>query len=161
MFNKKAEADSFFILTLLLSNIKQNYLKGFDGVHTQLAKLNALLSRADPKLYSFLVDSEIDLFHFCFRWIFCLLLREFSLQLAIRILDYYLSEEEKPDDLCVFFCLVLLMKFSSQITRMDRDEAIVFLQKLPTDDWGEQDMEMLVAEGITMKNVFKLEIKNL
>lgn len=149
------------MLTMLLSNVKQNFLKGFDGVHAQLAKLRALLARADPQLLTFLVDNEIDMFHFCFRWIFCMLLREFAVQLAIRLLDYYLSEEENPGDLCLFLCLVLLLKFSSQIKKMGRDEAIVFLQKLPTEEWGEQDVEMLVSEGITMKNVFRLELKNL
>ena len=161
MFAKQAEADSFFTLTLLLANVKQNYLKTFEGVHAHLAKLRSLLARSDADLLDFLQRHEIDMFHFCFRWIFCLLLREFSLQISIRLIDYYLTEEENVGDLCLFLCLVLLLKFSSQIKKLGRDEAIVFLQKLPTDDWGEQDIEMLVSEGITMKNVFRLELKNL
>jgi hypothetical protein len=135
--------------------MKKNYLKGFDGIHEKLEHLTELLEKCDSKLYEVFCKFEIDLFHFCFRWIFCLLLREFPICMAIKLIDMYICEEDDPSDLCVYICLVLLLKYSSQLRKMDKDHAMVFLQKLPTEEWGEQDMEILLAEALSLRNVFK------
>ena len=62
-----AEADAFHCFSLFLSTMKQNYVKGFDGVHENLKKVKELLTRSDKDLAAHLDDNDIEVFHFGFR----------------------------------------------------------------------------------------------
>lgn len=150
-----AEADAFFCFSLFLAQTKQNYLKGFDGVKELLKKLQSLLSRCDKELIDLLESNEIQVFHFGFRWIFCLLLRELPVSLSIKLLDYYLVEDINPGELCVYFAAVLLLRYSFKIKSLQREQIIMFLQNLPTETWGEQDIQLLVSEAFTLRNIFQ------
>jgi len=79
----------------------------------------------------------MEVINFAFRWVFCLLLREFPMHLSIKLMDYYLVEECYPNELCVYLCLALLMRFSYNLKKMEKMDLLVFLQNLPTFDWGE------------------------
>lgn len=151
-----AEADAFHCFSLFLSTMKQNYIKGFDGVNENLKKVKELLIKTDKELYDHLTDNDIEVFHFGFRWCFCLLLREFPINLSIKLLDYYLTEEYSQDELCVYVILALLLRFSFKLKTLKREQIIMFLQNLPTANWGDQDIQLLVSEAFTLKNLIKL-----
>ena len=119
-----------------------------------LSKLQKLVQKCDKELIELLESSEIQFFHFAFRWIFCLLLREFPADLAIVLLDYYLVEDLPPDELSVFLAAALLLRFSRHIKVLDREEIISFMQNLPTAGWGEQDIRMLASEAFTIRSLF-------
>ena len=55
---------------------------------------------------------------FAFRWVFCLLMREFPIHLSIKLMDYYLTEEMYPSEFCVYIVLALIMRFSYQMKNM-------------------------------------------
>jgi hypothetical protein len=135
--------------------MKENYLKGFDGATDLLKKFRNLVEKCDKDLLMLLEQNEIQVFHFGFRWIFCLLLREFPVLLSIKLIDYYLVEDINPGILCVYVSTALLLKFSYRIKLMKREEIIMFLQNLPTADWGEQDIRLLVSESFGLRNYFK------
>ena len=150
-----AEADAFFVFSLLLAQMKQNYLKGFDGVTEMLQKFRTLVAKCDKELLEQLENNDIQVFHFGFRWIFCLLLREFPVLLSIKLIDYYLVEDVSPSELCVYLAATLLLKFSCKIKTLKREQIIMFLQNLPTANWGEQDIKLLVSEAFTLRNLFR------
>ena len=135
--------------------MKENYLKGFDGATDLLKKFRNLIEKCDKELLTLLEQNEIQVFHFGFRWIFCLLLREFPVLLSIKLIDYYLVEDINPGILCVYVSTALLLKFSYKIKLMNREEIIMFLQNLPTSNWGEQDIRLLVSESFGLRNYFK------
>jgi hypothetical protein len=135
--------------------MKENYLKGFDGATDLLKKFRNLVEKCDKDLLMLLEQNEIQVFHFGFRWIFCLLLREFPVLLSIKLIDYYLVEDINPGILCVYVSTALLLKFSYKIKLMKREEIIMFLQNLPTAGWGEQDIRLLVSESFGLRNYFK------
>jgi hypothetical protein len=135
--------------------MKENYLKGFDGATDLLKKFRTLIEKCDKDLISLLEQNDIQIFHFGFRWIFCLLLREFPVFLSIKLIDYYLVEDINPGYLCVYLSTALLLKFSFRIKSMRREEIMMFLQCLPTSDWGEQDIRLLVSEAFGLRSFFK------
>ena len=63
----------------------------------------------DPELDKVLDENNIALSHFAFRWVYCLLIREFPLSLAMRILDTYLSEDSF-NELHIYTCAKNLLK---------------------------------------------------
>jgi len=151
-----AEADAFHCFCLFLSTMKQNYIKGFDGVNENLKKVKELLTKSDKELYDHFYDNEIEVFHFGFRWCFCLLLRDMPINIAIKLMDYYLTEEYSQDELCVYLILALLLRFSFKLKTLKREQIIIFLQNLPTSNWGDQDIQLLVSEAFTLKSLIKL-----
>lgn len=151
-----AEADAFHCFSLFLSGMKQNYIKGFFGVNENLKKLNALINKCDKPLQKHFKDNETEIFHFSFRWCLCLLLREFPLNLSIKLMDYYLTEEYSQDELCIYLMLSLILKFSFEIKQRKKEQIIIFFQNLPTQNWGDQDIQLLVSEAFTLRSLFKI-----
>ena len=141
---------------MFLSQMKQNYLKGFDGVNELLKKLRSLIELCDSELLKQLEENDIQLFHFGFRWILCLLLREFPIHLAIKLMDHYLTEEMNPGEFCVYLAATLFLKFSFKLKTLKKEQIIMYLQNLPTGGWGDEDIKMLVSEAFTLKSLYKL-----
>lgn len=71
------EADTFYCFELFLISLKQNYTSNFEGVYKNLEIIISLIQKMDTHLYEHLKKNQIDLTVFLFRWVFCLLFREF------------------------------------------------------------------------------------
>jgi hypothetical protein len=62
-----------------------------------------------------------------------------------------------PNELVVYLISVLLFKYSSKLKKMKNEENIIFLQNLPTDGWGEEDVKLLVSEAGAIKTLFNID----
>ena len=61
----------------------------------------------------------------------------------------------------VYVCAAFLVKWSSKIQQMDFQEIMMFLQALPTKEWGEKDIELLLSEAYMWQSLFKNAIAHL
>ncbi|SCU85517.1 LAFA_0D16138g1_1 [Lachancea sp. 'fantastica'] len=86
------EADSFWCVAKLLEQITDNYIHGQPGILKQVKHLGQLVKRIDGELYEHFVQENVEFIQFAFRWMNCLLMREFSMDMVIRMWDTYLSE---------------------------------------------------------------------
>ncbi|CAR24518.1 GTPase-activating protein GYP1 [Lachancea thermotolerans CBS 6340] len=86
------EADSFWCLTKLLEQITDNYIHGQPGILKQVKNLGQLVKRIDSDLYDHFARESVEFIQFAFRWMNCLLMREFNMGMVIRMWDTYLSE---------------------------------------------------------------------
>ncbi len=84
----------------------------------------------------------------------CLLMREMSLPLIIRLWDAYLSEEGGFKNFHVYVCAALLMTWSTKLKQMEFQDLVIFLQKLPTAKWTEKDVDTLLATAFLYKSWF-------
>ena len=66
-----------------------------------------------------------------------------------------------PNELAIYLISVILFKYSSKLKEMKNEENIIFLQNLPTENWGEEDIKLLVSEAITIKTLFNVNLKNI
>ncbi|KAI8341542.1 hypothetical protein BC941DRAFT_208926 [Chlamydoabsidia padenii] len=150
------EADSFWCLSKLLDGIQDNYTFAQPGIQRQIATLKELISRIDGRLANHLQQEGIEFIQFAFRWMNCLLMRELSLQNTIRMWDTYLAEgsSEGFSEFHVYVCAAFLVKWSAQLQKMDFQEVMIFLQQLPTQDWQEKDVELLLSEAYMWKSLF-------
>lgn len=91
-------------------------------------------------LHAHLERENVQFIHFAFRWMGCLLMRELRLPLIFRLWDSYLSEGATVAAgfkvLHVYVCAAFLMRWSEQLKKMDFQQIIQFLQKLPTGQKG-------------------------
>lgn len=122
-----------------------------------------------------LQQEGIEFIQFAFRWMNCLLMRELPLQSTVRMWDTYLAEgsSEGFSEFHVYVCAAFLVKWSEQLKSQDfqvwKEDIrygsyidtmfgiqgiMIFLQQLPTKDWQEKDVELLLSEAYMWKTLF-------
>ncbi|KAI2467559.1 RabGAP/TBC [Annulohypoxylon bovei var. microspora] len=149
------EADSFWCLTKLLDGIQDHYIVAQPGIQRQVAALRDLTARIDEGLARHLESEHVEFIQFSFRWMNCLLMREISVRNTIRMWDTYLAEEQGFSEFHLYVCAAFLVKWSTKLVKMDFQEIMMFLQALPTRDWTEKDIELLLSEAYIWQSLFK------
>jgi hypothetical protein len=121
-----------------------------------------LAKGGQEQLYAHLDAQGLDFLQFSFRWMNCLLLREFPLHCVIRLWDAYIAEpSEGFSTFHVYVCAVFLIYWSPQLKQMDFQQLMLFMQKLPTGKWRTQEIETLLAEAYVLKSLFHSSPKHL
>ncbi|BEJ12464.1 hypothetical protein CspHIS471_0209240 [Cutaneotrichosporon sp. HIS471] len=150
------EADSFWCLTKLLDGIQDHYISQQPGIQRLVKRMGELVKRIDSPLATHFEDQGVEYMQFAFRWMNCLLMREISVKCTIRMWDSYLSEgADAFSQFHLYVCCALLVKFSDKLRDMDFQEMIIFLQRLPTNDWGDNEIELLLSEAFVLKSVWQ------
>lgn len=148
------EAGVYWCLTKVLSDIQDHYTAGQPGIQAMVQRLKEIVRRVDETLYRHLEQQGLDFLQFSFRWMNCLLLREFPLSCVVRLWDTYISEPEGFSNFHVYVCAVFLIYWSPQLKQMDFQQLMLFMQKLPTGKWRKQEIETLLAEAFVLKSLF-------
>jgi hypothetical protein len=150
-----AEADSFWCLTKLLEGILDHYIVGQPGIQRQVRDLRDLTARVHAPLVKHLEQEKVEFLQFSFRWMNCLLMREISVRNTIRMWDTYLAEEQGFSEFHLYVCAAFLVKWSDKLLKMDFQDMMMFLQSLPTKNWTEKDIELLLSEAFIWQSLFK------
>ncbi|KAL9095387.1 MAG: hypothetical protein Q9165_002258 [Trypethelium subeluteriae] len=149
------EADSFWCLTKLLDGIQDNYIFAQPGIQRQVAALRDLTARIDSTLAKHLEAEGVEFIQFSFRWMNCLLMREVSVKNVIRMWDTYMAEDQGFSEFHLYVCAAFLVKWSDKLAKMDFSEIMMFLQALPTREWTEKEIELLLSEAFIWQSLFK------
>jgi hypothetical protein len=72
-------------------------------------------------------------------------------------MDFFLTENMSPNELAVYLIAVLLFKFSITLKTLQNEQNIMFLQNLPTNKWGTEDIKLLVSEAVAVKALFNIQ----
>ena len=65
------------------------------------------------------------------------------------------AEEQGFSEFHLYVCAAFLVKWSSKLVKMDFQEIMMFLQALPTREWTEKDIELLLSEAFIWQSLFK------
>ncbi|KAL7275541.1 GTPase-activating protein [Rhizina undulata] len=150
------EADSFWCLTKLLDGIQDNYIHTQPGIQRQVSALRELVQRIDAPLTKHLGEHGVEFIQFSFRWMNCMLMREISVKNTIRMWDTYMAEGHLGfSEFHLYVCAAFLVKWSEQLQKMDFQEIMMFLQALPTQSWGDKEMEILLSEAYLWQSLFR------
>ena len=149
------ETDIYYSLTKLLDRIQTNYTHNQPGIINMIKRMELIIETVDKELYDYLKEKEIDYVQFCFRWMNCFLIREFPINLMIRLWDTYFSEENGFSDFHLYVCACLLLGFSEKLKQMTEfQDLIVFLQNLPTSQWTLEDIDILLAKAYSIRELY-------
>jgi hypothetical protein len=149
------EADTFWCLSNLLDTIQDSYTFNQSGIYRQVTLLREISLRMDPQLVKHLETEGVQFIQFAFRWMNCLLLREFRLSIIQRLWDTYLSEgSDGFKTFHPYICAAFLLKWRRELQLLEFQDLIVFLQRPPTQNWTDREVELLVAEAFVLKNLF-------
>ncbi len=149
------EADTYWCLCAVLNQILDNYTQSQPGIIQGLSMIKALTQQLDPDLYNHLTKLDIDFYQFAFRWLFCLLLREYPLRLGIRLFDTYISDDDGFSVLHPYVCVATLLRWGSTLKTMEFNEIIIFLQSLPTSDWSAEELSLLIQQAYVYKQHYQ------
>ena len=73
--------------------------------------------------------------------------RELPLKSIVRLWDTYLSEDRGGfENFHVYVCAVLLKIYREQLLALGFQEMLMFLQDLPTSEWGEADVDTILSQ---------------
>ena len=150
-----AEADAYGCLCALLSTVQDQYTFAQPGIQKRVRYLRDLIRRVDAPLCDHLDRCGIDFMQFSFRWMNCLLVREFPFPLVLRLWDAYLSEQGAFASFHVYVCAALVERFSATLQRLGFQEVVMFLQHLPTAEWTEDDVTMLLSQAYVWRSLFE------
>ena len=157
---QNVEADVYWCLTNLLAGIQDHYTSDQPGVQRMVMRLEDLVNRMDGELTQHLREVGVEFIQFAFRWMNCLLLREFKLECVIRLWDTYLSEGDGAgfamgfETFHVYVCAAFLCQFSGLLRTMEFDELFGFMQNVPTSDWGDSEIEILLSQAFVLSTLF-------
>ena len=65
------------------------------------------------------------------------------------------AEEDGFSSFHLYVCAAFLVKWSDQLRKMDFQEIMMFLQSLPTREWTEKDIELLLSEAFIWQSLFR------
>lgn len=151
------EADTYWCFTKVLDTIQDNFIHEQPGIIRQINELKNLIKRDEPQLSAHFENENLDFIQFTFRWMNCMLMREFKLNLIIRMWDTYLSDFPTGfSQFHVYVCCAFLRRFSDHLLEMDFQDIIMFLQDTSkTADWNEDDIEMMLSEAFVWQSLYE------
>jgi hypothetical protein len=85
----------------------------------------------------------------------CLLMRELKLECVARLWDTLLAEEGGFDDFFVYVCAAFLVMWSKKLEAMEFQEIVLFIQSVPTEGWGEEEIEGLLSQAHVLRELFQ------
>lgn len=151
------EADTYWCLTKVLDTIQDNFIHEQPGIIRQITELKNLIKRDEPQLSTHFEKENLDFIQFAFRWMNCMLMREFKLNLIIRMWDTYLSDFPTGfSQFHIYVCCAFLRRFSDHLMEMEFQDIIMFLQDTSkTEDWNEDDIEMMLSEAYVWQSLYE------
>ncbi|XP_069085821.1 TBC1 domain family member 22A isoform X3 [Pleurodeles waltl] len=152
---RNIEADSFWCMSKLLDGIQDHYTFAQPGIQRKVKMLEELVSRIDEQVHRHLLRHDVKYLQFAFRWMNNLLMREVPLRCTIRLWDTYQSEPESFSHFHLYVCAAFLVSWRKEILEeKDFQGLLVFLQNLPTKNWENEEISILLAEAYRLKFVF-------
>ncbi|EGG24662.1 TBC domain protein [Cavenderia fasciculata] len=148
------EADSYWCLTKLLDGIQDHYTFAQPGIQRMIAQLRGLLETINSSLCCHLAEQDCQFIEFAFRWMNCFLMREIPFLLVIRMWDTYLCEREGFSIFHVYVCAAFLVLWSDELKQKDFPDIMIFLQKPPTQNWQDRDIEDLFSTAHLYRELY-------
>ncbi len=152
---EEVEADTYWCLCKILDYILDNYTQSQPGIQKALTKIKEICYSIDKDLVEHFEKEGVEFNQFAFKWVYCLLMREFPLKLGLSLFDVYISiNNEGFMGFHIFVCAALILKWSKKLKTMWFGDIMEFLQNLPTKNWNENDIRLLVSEAYSYQSIF-------
>ncbi|CAL1404705.1 unnamed protein product [Linum trigynum] len=148
------EADCYWCLSKLLDGMQDHYTFAQPGIQRLVFRLKELVRRIDESISAHMEEQGLEFLQFAFRWFNCLLIREIPFNLVTRLWDTYLAEGDALPDFLIYIFASFLLTWSDKLQKLDFQELVMFLQHLPTNNWTDQELEMVLSRAYMWHSMF-------
>jgi len=113
-FYLNVEADTYNCFENFMNEIKDIFIRSRDntatGIQTRLKMVYLILRVFDRDLYNHLINENIELQYFAFRWYTLFFTQEFEMPDVLRLWDSLLAEDEKFDFINMICIAIIKLK---------------------------------------------------
>ncbi|OEL23875.1 GTPase-activating protein gyp1, partial [Dichanthelium oligosanthes] len=164
-------ADCYWCLSKFLDGMQDHYTFAQPGIQRLVFRLKELVHRIDEPLSKQIEEQGLEFLQFSFRWLNCLLIREVPFHLLTRLWDTYLAEGDYLPDFLLYIAASFLLtifyvpdvkfkppfppQWSDKLQKLDFQEMVMFLQRLPTRTWAHHKLEMVLSRAYMWGTMFK------
>ncbi|XP_004980361.1 GTPase-activating protein gyp1 [Setaria italica] len=148
------EADCYWCLSKFLDGMQDHYTFAQPGIQCLVFRLKELVRRIDEPLSKQIEEQGLEFLQFSFRWFSCLLIRE----VCVATFDFVLHVHIKTKLLTCHITLQHLIpppQWSDKLQKLDFQEMVMFLQRLPTSTWAHHELEMVLSRAYMWHTMFK------
>jgi len=71
----------------------------------------------------------------------------FSPKVGVRLFDTYISYGDDYPTFTLYLLVAIMVKFSNQLQKMGFDDIMRFMQKPPTKEWTEKELDTMISEA--------------
>jgi hypothetical protein len=90
-------------------------------------KVDEVLKRLDKDLIAHFEKENLDFYSIVLKWIICLLLRQFTPRLGLRIFDTYIVDDPPFHKFCIYIFIAIILKWSKKLKKMHFEDIMIFL----------------------------------
>eukprot|EP00403_Amphidinium_massartii_P008719 CAMPEP_0178417678 /NCGR_PEP_ID=MMETSP0689_2-20121128/24694_1 /TAXON_ID=160604 /ORGANISM="Amphidinium massartii, Strain CS-259" /LENGTH=289 /DNA_ID=CAMNT_0020039043 /DNA_START=45 /DNA_END=911 /DNA_ORIENTATION=+ len=161
------EADLYWCLSRLLSELMDNYTEGQPGLQRSATQLRHLFACQAPafNVVELFEENGLQVALLLARWLGCLLVRELSLPMCLRLWDTLLAEVaisqlatpsagphsmEGLAPFLVCLCGATLLAAPSSLEVASMDELMQFAQKPALGNVSEEELAALISEAYVL-----------
>ena len=119
-----------------------------------LESLQNIVDRVAPELSKHIMKEEIQYQEFAFRWVNCLLVREFSMEITFRIWDSYLARHNHVATTHIYVCAAMMEFLSAKLIPLNHSEFVIFLQSIDPASWTKDSIEEIFAQAYVYEGMF-------
>lgn len=157
---KEIEADCFWCFSKLLDGLQDLYTKDQPGLYKILENIKNVIDRVNPDLALHIAQEDIQYQEFAFRWVNCLLVREFSVSIIFRIWDNYLSHHNRIASSHTYMCAALMDAMAYKLMPLNHAEFIILMQAIDPNGWHAQEIEDIMAQAYVFEKSFTSQNSN-
>jgi hypothetical protein len=151
---RQVEADCFWCFSKLLDGLQDLYTKDQPGLYKMLEKLEDVIDRVSPQLGASIHNEDIQYQEFAFRWMNCLLVREFGVAALFRLWDSYLSNHSKIASTHVYVCAAMMVALAPKLTGLSHAEFVMQVQAIKPDAWTLEQVDTIIAQAYVYEKMF-------
>lgn len=84
----------------------------------------------------------------------------FTPKVGIRLFDTYISCGDDYPTFTLYLFIAILVKFSNKLQKLNFDDIMRFMQKPPTKEWTESDLETSISEAYVYRTHYTYRPKD-
>jgi len=130
-----AEADTFFCFSLLMSDMRDTFVKTMDneegGMMGRIDQFNELLKEKDLEVWNHLEDLRVSPVYYTVPWLTLMLTQELDMADVLRLWDSLLSDLARPHPLLCYLCVAMVIGIREVLLAGDFTDCMRMLQHYP------------------------------
>lgn len=84
----------------------------------------------------------------------------FSPKVGIRLFDTYISCGDDYPNFTLYLLVAIMVKFSNNLQKLNFDDIMKFMQRPPTKEWTESDLDTIIAEAYAYRMHYTYRFKD-
>jgi len=148
-----AEADTFFCFSLLMSDMRDAFVKTMDneegGMMGRIDKFSALLKEKDDEVWKHLEELHVAPVYYTVPWLTLMLTQELDMADVLRLWDSLLSDLARPHPLLCYLCVAMVIGIREVLLAGDFTDCMRMLQHyppVPVDDLLQSALRLRAAD---------------